>query len=720
MDRDDEAENVQTAMRPQLQQRSSIPSFVLIIFMLFLLTNHSGDEFLARNHHYDALHSLTYQLSNFTNWMNGSDTNFSMPDRNPSLRPLVESHMTLGSRLDPSSASYFPNITGFIRGEIDFHNITLPSLNDTQAPWTSHAESYMENTNMTEILNYLGTQDWKATRKMAWSVIDRAVVEEGVSDKLAMAHGRIDFVDATSGNEMRLDFEGVHFIANGSVYGFAEPPGRHIDIRYLPAIVPEESQNETTRVVRNELQSRIDKIKTMIDNGVIDQESSEANSGVQSDCRFLVYAQIEPSPISQELMIDVESELQSPTGKWTPNVFPLRVNGVLLSRECGVLYRFYHAEGLRTQSFLRRVVNYGSISGVISLMMLALSCRHVDRTHSPAAIQRLSIWTFYTQAIVDAVSLAAHITFAILAHGRPSLALIIPAFASSIIFSIEAHHATLINQVQAPGDAINTTIPPPRPPQQAPQDNRPEAETAQPAQRPQTPPPLTARSFLSAFARNLYSDPQARIWIGLLICLTFVVRAIVSPSLALFFVGSMYSLFWLPQIVRSVRCGRSSSLSAEYLIGMSICRLWFPFYFLANSTNVLDVEPRRWVYSLAAFVLFQVGVVLLQKSLGPAFFLPKRFATAQIYDYHPPMPSNMHDPEAPDQPLGDCSICMEVIHFKDSKQLQQVTGGLLQKVGVKKSYSVAPCHHIFHTECLEKWLALKNICPQCRRPLPPL
>ncbi|KIO00180.1 hypothetical protein M404DRAFT_1004110 [Pisolithus tinctorius Marx 270] len=380
-------------------------------------------------------------------------------------------------------------------------------------------------------------------------------------------------------------------------------------------------------------------------------------------------------------MIDVESELQSPTGKWTLNVFPLHVNGVLLSRECGVLYRFYHAEGLRTQSFLRRVVNYGSISGVISLIMLTLLCRHVDHTHSPAALQRLSVWTFYTQAIIDVVSLAAHITFAILAHGRPSLALIIPAFASSIIFSIEAHHATLVNQVQAPGDALDTTIPPPRPPQQAPQDNGPGAETAQPAQCPQTPPLLTTHSFLGAFARNLYSDPQARIWIGLLICLTFVVRAIVLPLLALF----------------------SSDL-----------------YFLANSTNVLDVEPRRWVYSLAAFVLFQVGVVLLQKFLGPAFFLPKRFAMAQIYDYHPPMLLNMHDPEAPDQPLGDCSICMEVIHVKDSKQLQQVTGGLLQKVGIKKGYSVAPCHHIFHTECLEKWLALKNICPQCRRPLPPL
>ncbi|KAI6126043.1 hypothetical protein EDD16DRAFT_1554771 [Pisolithus croceorrhizus] len=690
MDRDDETENVQTVTRPQLQQRSSIPSFVIIIFMLFLLTNHSGDEFLARNHHHDALRSLTYQLSNFTNWMNGSDTNFSMPDRNPSLQPLVESHLTLGSPLDPSSASYFPNITGFIRGEMDFYNITLPSLNDTQAPWTPYAQSYMDNTNITEIVNYLGAQDWKTTRKMAWSVVDRAIVDQGVANKMAVTHGRIDFPD----NEMRLEFEGVHFVANGSIYGFAEPPGRHIDIRYLPAIVPEESQNETARVVQYELQSRIDKIRTMIDNGVVEQESSEANSGIQGDCGFLVYAQIEPSPVSEESMNDVESELQSPTGRWTPNIFPPRFSGILLSRECGILYRFHHAEGLRTPSFFRRVINYGSVSGVVTLIMLALLSRHVDRTHSPAALQRLSAWTFYTQAVVDAVSLAAHITFAILAHGRPSLALIAPAFACCVIFSMEAHHATLINQVQSPGDAPNTILPVPRPPQQPPQNNTPDGETAQPVISPQTPPPLTARSFLSALARNLYSDPQARVWIGILLCLTFVVRAIV--------------------------CGRSSSLSAEYLIGTSVCRLWFPFYFLANSSNVLDVEPRRWVYSLAAFVLFQVGVVLLQKSLGPMFFLPRRFVTTQIYDYHPPMPSNMHDPEAPDQPLGDCSICMEVIHVKDSKQLQQVTGGLLQKVGVKKNYSVAPCHHIFHTECLEKWLAVKNICPQCRRPLPPL
>ncbi|KAH9905089.1 uncharacterized protein BXZ73DRAFT_111032 [Epithele typhae] len=42
------------------------------------------------------------------------------------------------------------------------------------------------------------------------------------------------------------------------------------------------------------------------------------------------------------------------------------------------------------------------------------------------------------------------------------------------------------------------------------------------------------------------------------------------------------------------------------------------------------------------------------------------------------------------------------------------------KGAARKSYSLAPCHHLFHTACLERWLAIKNICPQCRRPLPPL
>ena len=79
MERDDENTTAPSDPRTQQQpQRSSISSFVFIIFMLFMLTNHSSDEYLARTQYQDALQIMNDQLSNFTAWMNGEGSNFTM------------------------------------------------------------------------------------------------------------------------------------------------------------------------------------------------------------------------------------------------------------------------------------------------------------------------------------------------------------------------------------------------------------------------------------------------------------------------------------------------------------------------------------------------------------------------------------------------------------------------------------------------------------------
>lgn len=75
----------------------------------------------------------------------------------------------------------------------------------------------------------------------------------------------------------------------------------------------------------------------------------------------------------------------------------------------------------------------------------------------------------------------------------------------------------------------------------------------------------------------------------------------------------------------------------------------------------------------------------------------------ETYDYHPPMP--LPDPEAPEQSLGDCAICMDAItidpalrqHMDEKSEgsgLARRTGGLLAQ-GARKNYSLAPCHHLF-------------------------
>ena len=35
----------------------------------------------------------------------------------------------------------------------------------------------------------------------------------------------------------------------------------------------------------------------------------------------------------------------------------------------------------------------------------------------------------------------------------------------------------------------------------------------------------------------------------------------------------------------------------------------------------------------------------------------------------------------------------------------------------KKKYMLTPCHHVFHTECLESWFKNKKECPNCRTPM---
>ena len=62
------------------RSRTPVPPLLLIssFIVLYLLTSHNGDEFLARHHYQDALQTLTFHLSNYSAWMNGTSSNFSM------------------------------------------------------------------------------------------------------------------------------------------------------------------------------------------------------------------------------------------------------------------------------------------------------------------------------------------------------------------------------------------------------------------------------------------------------------------------------------------------------------------------------------------------------------------------------------------------------------------------------------------------------------------
>ncbi|KAG7444427.1 uncharacterized protein BT62DRAFT_987876 [Guyanagaster necrorhizus] len=741
---DDPLRDEEAGVPPQQPRRRSFSSAIILMVMLFLLTSHNGDEFLARHQYQNALQSLTYQLSNFTAWMNGTETNFTVPDREPSLTSLLHEFIPVRLPLDPLYSSYYSNVTGFIRGSSAFFNITPSFLSTVSYSWKEAAESFIAQVNETEVVERAGIWNWTASSRVSFSVSEKKQPHTLAVD-LVLINGRIELTDENTKEDLKFDFEGVHFMPNGSIYGFAEPSGRNIDIRLLPSLVPENQKNETARFVEPELASKLKKLKNLIDAGVIEHEPTPQHE--TSTCPFALYAQMDPVSISEREMQQLEEEMQHPKGLPTVSPPKLSVSGILISKECGIMFEIRETEGLRSRTFFRKVTTYAGSATVIYFILLFVLARQMERSRTPSGISRVSRWTFFTQSTIDSVSFAGHITFAIIAEGRPSLSLTAPAFLACTMFVYEAQFSVLIHQIQMPEDIVD---PVPAPTTAITQERTGNVPPPVVPPNPATTAAAPSLSFWAFAIQHLRSDPGARLWITMFFFLTFIVRVILSPTLSLMFVALTYSFIWLPQIIRSVRRGRSSGFSKEYVIATTGCRLSLGMYFLACPKNVLDVDPRSWACYLAAFVCLQALIVILQDELGPAFFLPAKYAAVKAYDYHPVLP--LPDPEAPEQSLGDCVICLDAILIEspllrkrksiDEKHddwdtrstankrkiakgidasgiLNAVQAGVGNAVA-RKNYSLAPCHHLFHTECLEKWLAIKNICPQCRRPLPPL
>lgn len=91
--------------------------------------------------------------------------------------------------------------------------------------------------------------------------------------------------------------------------------------------------------------------------------------------------------------------------------------------------------------------------------------------------------------------------------------------------------------------------------------------------------------------------------------LLVVFRLVIALSVPLLFIGALYGSMWLVQIYRTIRRGRASGLAAEYLVGVTVCRLYYLLCecisfvhthfdshsadFLGCPSNVLDIETRR-------------------------------------------------------------------------------------------------------------------------------
>eukprot|EP00698_Gefionella_okellyi_P015624 TRINITY_DN4421_c0_g1_i2.p1 TRINITY_DN4421_c0_g1~~TRINITY_DN4421_c0_g1_i2.p1 ORF type:complete len:294 (+),score=34.53 TRINITY_DN4421_c0_g1_i2:812-1693(+) len=152
--------------------------------------------------------------------------------------------------------------------------------------------------------------------------------------------------------------------------------------------------------------------------------------------------------------------------------------------------------------------------------------------------------------------------------------------------------------------------------------------------------------------------------------------------------------FWVPQIVHNVMRNTSNAFEPRYVIAMSITRLYIPLYIYGCPNNILFVEPRPFFCAfLVLFMAAQATVLLMQDKWGPRWIVPQ-FLRPKLYDYHATRSLTQ---------TVDCVICMSEVGVDSAPE----------------DFMTAPCGHVFHTPCLQRWLTIKLECPTCRRTLPP-
>jgi hypothetical protein len=185
--------------------------------------------------------------------------------------------------------------------------------------------------------------------------------------------------------------------------------------------------------------------------------------------------------------------------------------------------------------------------------------------------------------------------------------------------------------------------------------------------------------------RQLFMDFFFEISVALFVLSTAAAYVFAAPLLC---IGLLYS-FFIPQIVHSVRSPTRKTKDVTFLLLISVSRLFPVYYFSCYRGNILSLYSPMTAVATTVYVGLQLVIVLLQNWLGGAFFLVKRLRPVTLFDYRALVPEDGIE----------CSVCLT----------QMAQGEQAMRT---------PCDHLFHSDCLLRWMDVQMVCPVCRRVLP--
>lgn len=478
----------------------------------------------------------------------------------------------------------------------------------------------------------------------------------------------------------------------------------------------------------------------------------------------------------------IEDELRFPRGTPIPDPPPMVMSAVMFSPDCGFVLetdaspndlsfpdRFL--SGPKQEEYRKYAGRFVTIVAGLLAGQITLLKRQMKETSTPSTRSRVSFYAIATMSIGDALFIAfvllelySQASFLLLTAtsflGFFSVSFLSMKFQIEIWVAQPPERSEITARDRPPTPSLPLPATAPRPvdgdASQPIQPNTTQGDTPVEEAPSGTPQDANApRTDASAMYSRFYL---------VLFCLMFFsswalfwprhIRAMYVNGLSF-----VYLSLWTPQIFRNAMRNCRKALRWDFVLGQSFLRL-FPFlYFYCVPRNVLFIEAHSTVtVILVAWVWFQVCILVSQDALGPRFFVPEGWVPA-AYDYHPflydapgssgegPEPvgglpltslrAEQREPTAKARDenkrtdeawkrLFDCAICMQDIEApvvlmpaSDGRSRPRGTEGATTLLS-RRAYMVTPCHHIFHSSCLETWMRLRLQCPICREAIPPV
>lgn len=356
-------------------------------------------------------------------------------------------------------------------------------------------------------------------------------------------------------------------------------------------------------------------------------------------CSAFVFLHNKNTGLDKETLKAIENEFYHPQGVSTQKMPEVFVSGLVYSPDCNVAFTFSNTKGPRNFVLENHLVRFSSLYIFIVLSQIFVLLRQM-RINSPSHVQRLSFLTIAMQAGLDAyIAIFFLSTNAVIEKGYlPFVSVAFLSLVPSVMFTMR--YLALILRVQ------NSNMPPPAPrpvtnnssnnntnQSNASNENSPNAPSAandntetttvnppQEDDQPMTQHERDQRDW-SAVCLRFY-------FIILVVCIASLYSAFWPVIYRFYFISALiftsYS-FWIPQIIQNVKQGTSRSFTWTYILGASVLRLYLPLAIFIDSELILGFPPKYFfALGLVLWMLFQVLVLLVQDTLGPRFFLPKK------------------------------------------------------------------------------------------------